>query len=72
MTVSGLPTLVFAAFRSSSAASRNATDAGEAGSRTEVMALGAPPSRGDAERIEDQGGDSAERIVAYLSERKLV
>jgi electron transfer flavoprotein beta subunit len=50
----------------------DASDAGEAGSRTEVMALGAPPSRGDAERIEDRGGDSAERIVAYLSERKLV
>src|SRR6186713_2267399 len=49
-----------------------AEEVGEAGSRTDVIALGPPPSRGDAKRIEDQGGDSAERIVAYLLERKLV
>jgi electron transfer flavoprotein beta subunit len=47
-------------------------EAGEAGSRTEVLALGPPPTRGDAQRIEDEAGDSAEKIVAYLLERKLV
>ncbi len=47
-------------------------EAGSAGSRTEVLALGSPPARGDAQRIEDEAGDSAEKIVAYLLERKLV
>ena len=31
-----------------------------------------PPSRGDTQRIEDDGGSSAEQIVAFLAERKLV
>ena len=46
--------------------------AGEAGSRTEVYGVGAPAARGDTERIEDEGGDSAERILAFLQERKLL
>ena len=50
----------------------DAAEAGEAGSRTEVLALTDPPSRGDTQRIEDEGGDSAEKIVAYLAEQKLV
>jgi electron transfer flavoprotein alpha/beta subunit len=37
-----------------------------------VLALTDPPSRGDTQRIEDEGGDSAEKIVAYLAEQKLV
>jgi electron transfer flavoprotein beta subunit len=46
--------------------------AGEAGSRTEVLGVAPPPPRGDSVRIEDTAGDSAERIVEYLAERKLV
>ncbi len=45
--------------------------AGEAGSRTEVLALGAPPPRGDSRRIEDDG-TAAQQIVDFLVERKLV
>ena len=47
-------------------------EAGEAGSRTTVLALADPPSRGDTEVIEDEGGSSAERILEFLMERKLV
>ena len=46
-----------------------AGDAGEAGSRTEVYALGEPPSRGDIQKIEDDGS-AAEKILAFLQERK--
>ncbi|HSK16005.1 MAG TPA: hypothetical protein VK915_07530, partial [Gaiellaceae bacterium] len=48
-----------------------ADDVGEAGSRTTVAALSDPPARGDAVRIEDDGS-AAEKIVAYLAERKLL
>jgi electron transfer flavoprotein beta subunit len=48
-----------------------AEEVGEAGSRTEVLALADPPSRGESVRIEDDG-NAAERIVEYLSERKLI
>ena len=47
-------------------------EVGEVGSRTEVTGLSEPPSRGDAVRIEDDGGDAAEKIVAFLAERKLI
>ena len=50
----------------------DADAAGESGSRTSVLATSAPPARGDTERIEDEDGSSAERIVAFLAERKLV
>jgi electron transfer flavoprotein beta subunit len=50
----------------------DAGEAGEAGSKTEVRSLAEPPSRGEAQRIEDEGGDAAEKIVAYLQERKLI
>jgi electron transfer flavoprotein beta subunit len=43
--------------------------AGEAGSRTEVYSLGEPPARGDTQKIEDDG-TAAEKIVAFLQERK--
>jgi len=46
-----------------------AEEAGEAGSRTEVYALGDPPARGDTVKIEDDGS-AAEKIVAFLQERK--
>jgi electron transfer flavoprotein beta subunit len=46
-------------------------EVGEAGSRTEVLALADPPSRGDSVRIEDDGS-AAEKIVEYLAGRKLI
>jgi electron transfer flavoprotein beta subunit len=44
---------------------------GEAGSRTEVLALGDPPPRGDTRTIEDDGS-AAEQIVAFLAEKRLL
>jgi len=44
---------------------------GEAGSRTDVYALADPPPRSDAVRIDDDGS-AAEKIVAFLAERKLL
>src|SRR3954463_7957074 len=49
-----------------------ADDAGESGSRTEVYGLSDPPSRGESERIEDDGPAAAEKIVEYLSSHKLI
>jgi electron transfer flavoprotein beta subunit len=45
--------------------------AGEAGSRTEVYELTAPPARGDLRKIEDDGS-AAEQIVEFLAEKRLV
>ena len=45
--------------------------AGEAGSKTEVLALGEPPSRGDARKIEDDGS-AAQQIVDFLAEKRLI
>jgi electron transfer flavoprotein beta subunit len=45
--------------------------AGEAGSKTEVLSLGAPPSRGDSRKIEDDGA-AAEQIVEFLVEKRLI
>jgi electron transfer flavoprotein beta subunit len=50
----------------------SADEAGENGSRTEVYGLSDPPSRGDSERIEDDGPAAAEKIVEYLSTHKLI
>jgi electron transfer flavoprotein beta subunit len=50
----------------------DAGDAGEAGSKTEVLALGDPPARGDARKLEDSGGDSAQAILDFLVEKRLV
>ena len=47
-------------------------DAGEEGSRTEVYALGDPPARGESQKIEDEGGNAAEKIVEYLAGKKLL
>jgi electron transfer flavoprotein beta subunit len=47
----------------------DAGEAGEAGSRTEVYALGDPPARGDTVKIEDDG-TAAEKVVAFLQEKK--
>jgi electron transfer flavoprotein beta subunit len=49
----------------------DSSEVGEAGSRTEVYALGEPPARGDSKRIEDDG-NAAEAILDYLTEKKLV
>jgi electron transfer flavoprotein beta subunit len=45
--------------------------AGEAGSRTEVLALNQPPARGDSRKIEDDG-NAAEEIVSFLAEKRLL
>ena len=45
--------------------------AGEAGSRTEVNGLNAPPPRGDSRKIEDDGS-AAQQILDFLVEQKLV
>jgi electron transfer flavoprotein beta subunit len=45
--------------------------AGEAGSRTEVLALAEPPGRGEGRKIEDDG-TGAQQILDFLVERKLV
>ena len=48
------------------------SEVGEQGSRTDVNTLSDPPARGESVKIEDEGGSSAEQIVTYLAERKLV
>jgi electron transfer flavoprotein beta subunit len=48
-----------------------ADEVGEAGSHTTVLALADPPSRGESMRIEDDG-TAAEKVLAYLGERKLI
>jgi electron transfer flavoprotein beta subunit len=48
-----------------------ADSVGEAGSRTTVISLSPPPSRGDTVKIEDDG-TAAQKIVDYLVERKLL
>jgi len=47
----------------------DAGEAGESGSRTTVDALNDPPARGDLQKIEDDGS-AAEKIVAFLAEKK--
>jgi electron transfer flavoprotein beta subunit len=49
----------------------DAGEAGEAGSRTTVLALGDPPPRGDARKISDDGS-AAQAIVDFLAEKRLV
>jgi electron transfer flavoprotein beta subunit len=44
---------------------------GEAGSKTSVLDLAPPPSRGDQLKIEDDGS-AAQKILDYLVERRLV
>ena len=44
---------------------------GDAGSKTEVLALNDPPARGDTTKIEDDGS-GAEKIVAFLAEKRLL
>jgi electron transfer flavoprotein beta subunit len=49
----------------------DAGEAGEAGSKTEVLVLGEPPSREDARKIEDDGS-AAQQILDFLAEKRLV
>ena len=44
---------------------------GEQGSGTTVLALGDPPPRGEARKIEDDG-NAAQQVVEFLAERKLL
>jgi electron transfer flavoprotein beta subunit len=44
---------------------------GEAGSRTTVLALGDPPARGDARKIEGDG-NAAQAIVDFIAEKRLI
>jgi electron transfer flavoprotein beta subunit len=44
---------------------------GEAGSETEVYAVGEPPARSESRRIEDDG-NAAEAVLDYLAEKKLI
>ena len=44
---------------------------GEQGSGTTVLALGDPPPRGEARKIEDDGS-AAQQVVDFLTERKLL
>jgi electron transfer flavoprotein beta subunit len=47
------------------------SEAGEAGSKTTVLDLGPPPSRGDQVKIEDDGS-AAQKILDYVTERRLL
>jgi electron transfer flavoprotein beta subunit len=49
----------------------DAAEAGEQGSKTQVLGLGEPPARGDARKIEDDG-NAAQQIVDFLAEKRLV
>jgi electron transfer flavoprotein beta subunit len=44
---------------------------GETGSKTEVLALAAPPPRGDSRKIDDDGS-GAQQILDFLVEKKLL
>ncbi len=44
---------------------------GEAGSKTEVLALASPPPRGESRKIEDDGS-AAQQVLDFLAEKKLV
>jgi electron transfer flavoprotein beta subunit len=49
----------------------HAAAAGEAGAKTTVLELSPPPSRGDQVKIEDDGS-AAQRILDYVTERRLL
>ena len=49
----------------------DASAAGDAGSRTEVLALAEPPARAGARKIEDDG-NAAQAIVNFLAEKRLI
>jgi len=49
----------------------DASDVGEAGSRTTVLALSDPPARGGSQKIEDDG-NAAQAILDFLNEKRLL
>jgi len=49
----------------------SADDVGGAGSKTEVLAVGDPPLRGESRKVEDDG-TGAQQILDFLVEKKLV
>jgi electron transfer flavoprotein beta subunit len=49
----------------------DASQLGEAGSKTEVYALNDPPPRGDTRRVEDDG-NAPQQIVEFLAEKRLL
>jgi electron transfer flavoprotein beta subunit len=49
----------------------DASQLGEAGSKTEVVAVGDPPARGDTVKIEDDGS-GAQKIADFLAEKRLL
>src|SRR5512132_24567 len=49
----------------------DAAQLGEAGSKTEVLALGDPPARGDTVKVEDDGS-GAQKIVDFLADKRLL
>jgi electron transfer flavoprotein beta subunit len=50
----------------------DAASMGEAGSKTEVLALAEPPSRGESRTIDASNGNAAEAIVEFLAEKRLL
>jgi electron transfer flavoprotein beta subunit len=49
----------------------DASQLGEAGSKTEVLSIGDPPPRGDTVKIEDDGS-GAQKIADFLAEKRLL
>ena len=49
----------------------DAGDVGETGSKTSVLELGPPPSRGDTVKLEDDGS-APQKILDYVVERRLL
>jgi electron transfer flavoprotein beta subunit len=49
----------------------DAASVGETGSKTTVLELGPPPSRGDSVKIEDDGS-AAQKIFEYVTEKRLL
>ncbi len=50
----------------------DASQLGEGGSKTVVLALNDPPARGESRKVEDEGGNSADQIVEFLAEKRLL
>ena len=52
---------------------RGRREVGEAGSKTQVLAVNPPPAKEAGEIIEDEDtNETVEKIVAWLEERKLI
>jgi electron transfer flavoprotein beta subunit len=49
----------------------SADDVGESGSKTDVLELRTPPSRGESRKVEDDG-NAAQAIVDFLAEKRLL